>query len=196
MLINANFFLLVFQLKEVIEKLPPEISEGETFKAMYARAEAFLNMVETSKTSSLPTSQEKANNLTAPNNGSTPLLDDSSKRIEDNVDASGMKDLTQENVNNLLESKKTSANTREAVSQSSENGSRSPAPSTPTTEGEKQVIEQFEPGVYVTLVVLSNGAKIFKRVRFRYLKTVAFERYHSQMHLEHYITSLLCATLR
>ncbi|KAJ0792979.1 putative brevis radix (BRX) domain-containing protein [Helianthus annuus] len=33
----------------------------------------------------------------------------------------------------------------------------------------KEVIEQFEPGVYVTLIQLSNGTKIFKRVRFRYM---------------------------
>ncbi|KAL0366106.1 UNVERIFIED_CONTAM: PH, RCC1 and FYVE domains-containing protein 1 [Sesamum radiatum] len=33
-------------------------------------------------------------------------------------------------------------------------------------EGQKEVIEQFEPGVYVTLVVRANGTKIFKRVRF------------------------------
>ncbi|XP_038903739.1 PH, RCC1 and FYVE domains-containing protein 1-like [Benincasa hispida] len=149
------------QLKEMKDKLPPEISDGENFKSMYAQAEAFLNMVETSKTSSLPTGYEKANNLTALNNGSTPSFDDSSKRIEDNLDASGRKDLMQENVNSLLESKKTSA-----ISQSSENGSRSPLSSTTPTEGEKQVIEQFEPGVYATLVVLSNGTKIFKRVRF------------------------------
>ncbi|XP_023537042.1 PH, RCC1 and FYVE domains-containing protein 1-like isoform X1 [Cucurbita pepo subsp. pepo] len=149
------------QLKEMTEKLPPEISDGETFKAMYAQAEAFLNMVETSKTSSLPTSREKSD---TPNNGSTPSLADSSKRLEDDLVTSGMKDLTQVNVNNLLESKKTSA--REAVSQSTENGSRSPLSSTPPTGSEKQVIEQFEPGVYVTLVVLSNDTKIFKRVRF------------------------------
>ena len=52
------------------------------------------------------------------------------------------------------------------LSQSSENGSRSP--SRPGREGEKQVIEQFEPGVYITLIVLPNGSKVFKRVRFRY----------------------------
>lgn len=33
--------------------------------------------------------------------------------------------------------------------------------------GQKEIIEQFEPGVYVTLLQLSNGTKIFKRVRFR-----------------------------
>ena len=162
------------------EKLPPEISDGENFKAMYAQAEAFLNMVETSKTS---TSHGKANIVTMLNNGSTPSLDDSSKRIEDHLDALGMKALTQDNVNSLLESKKISASTGEEVSESTENGSISPVASTPPTEGEQQFTEQFEPGIYVTLVVLSNGTKIFKRVKFRY---------HYSLRC---ITSLLYATL-
>ncbi|KAL6840503.1 hypothetical protein ACP4OV_030313 [Aristida adscensionis] len=34
------------------------------------------------------------------------------------------------------------------------------------THGEVQLIEQFEPGVYVTLVQLKDGTKVFKRVRF------------------------------
>ncbi|KAL5222691.1 hypothetical protein ABZP36_027404 [Zizania latifolia] len=34
------------------------------------------------------------------------------------------------------------------------------------THGEVQLIEQFEPGVYVTLIQLKDGSKIFKRVRF------------------------------
>jgi hypothetical protein len=37
------------------------------------------------------------------------------------------------------------------------------------THGEVQLIEQFEPGVYVTLIQLKDGTKVFKRVRFRYL---------------------------
>lgn len=31
----------------------------------------------------------------------------------------------------------------------------------------KEVIEQFEPGVYITAILLQDGTKIFKRVRFR-----------------------------
>jgi len=34
------------------------------------------------------------------------------------------------------------------------------------THGEVQLIEQFEPGVYVTLIQLKDGTKVFKRVRF------------------------------
>jgi hypothetical protein len=36
------------------------------------------------------------------------------------------------------------------------------------THIEVQLIEQFEPGVYVTLIQLKDGTKVFKRVRFRY----------------------------
>uniref|UniRef100_A0A0A9GZP7 BRX domain-containing protein n=1 Tax=Arundo donax TaxID=35708 RepID=A0A0A9GZP7_ARUDO len=34
------------------------------------------------------------------------------------------------------------------------------------THGEVQLIEQFEPGVYVTLIQLKDGTEVFKRVRF------------------------------
>ncbi|OEL22807.1 putative E3 ubiquitin-protein ligase HERC1 [Dichanthelium oligosanthes] len=40
------------------------------------------------------------------------------------------------------------------------------------THGEVQLIEQFEPGVYVTLIQLKDGTKVFKRVRFRYLSAL------------------------
>ncbi|KAH7858911.1 hypothetical protein Vadar_029275 [Vaccinium darrowii] len=48
-------------------------------------------------------------------------------------------------------------------------GSAARSPKSPKSEGQRQVIEQFEPGVYVTLVQLQNGTKIFKQVKFRYL---------------------------
>ena len=50
---------------------------------------------------------------------------------------------------------------------SSQNG-----PGTPhiaQMEGQREVTEQFEPGVYVTLIQLANGTKIYKGVRFRYV---------------------------
>ncbi|KAK8557332.1 hypothetical protein V6N13_013606 [Hibiscus sabdariffa] len=54
------------QLMEVKDKLPPEVSESETFKAMQTRAEAFLKQLETSEASSLP-----ANSESSPMEGST-----------------------------------------------------------------------------------------------------------------------------
>ncbi|XXG89651.1 hypothetical protein AAC387_Pa12g1603 [Persea americana] len=49
-----------------------------------------------------------------------------------------------------------------------ENDSRSPKTSAVrfSDEGGENLTEQFEPGVYVTLVQLPNGTKVFKRVRF------------------------------
>lgn len=62
-----------------------------------------------------------------------------------------------------------SGQTTESTSQTSRQGS-SRLPRYPSRrEEKKELIEQFEPGVYVTLIQLSNGTKIFKRVRFRYL---------------------------
>ncbi|KAK9724307.1 hypothetical protein RND81_05G062700 [Saponaria officinalis] len=50
---------------------------------------------------------------------------------------------------------------------------------TPTrSEGSRESIEQFEPGVYVTFVQLRNGSKVFRRVRFskrRFAETQAEE---------------------
>lgn len=45
-------------------------------------------------------------------------------------------------------------------------------PSTPETARARatEVMEQFEPGVYVTLLQLPNGAKVFKRIKFRYVR--------------------------
>ncbi|XP_050371988.1 PH, RCC1 and FYVE domains-containing protein 1-like [Argentina anserina] len=44
--------------------------------------------------------------------------------------------------------------------------SKSHESSATRTEGQKEVIEQFEAGVYVTLIQLPNGARAFKRVKF------------------------------
>lgn len=47
-------------------------------------------------------------------------------------------------------------------------------PSAAKTEERREVMEQFEPGVYVTLLLLPNGTKFFKRIRFRYVVSLDF----------------------
>lgn len=50
------------------------------------------------------------------------------------------------------------------------------APGTPETakaEVQKEVMEQFEPGVYVTVLLLPNGSKLFRRIRFRYVVNIS-----------------------
>ncbi|XVE81856.1 hypothetical protein DITRI_Ditri15bG0099700 [Diplodiscus trichospermus] len=115
------------QMKEIIDKLPPDVSESETFRAMQSQAEAFLNMHGTSgASSSLPASLVPS--------------DMQDQRLEDNMDATSQ--------------------------QSSENDSRSSEASAIKGGAEKEIIEQFEPGVYITYVHHRNGGKIFRRVRF------------------------------
>lgn len=72
------------------------------------------------------------------------------------------------------------SNTRDGVQTSTESGSKSKPAS---ADGRKEVIEQFEPGVYVTLIQQGNGAKIFKRVKFRYSNLLIFVLFsHSWLH--------------
>lgn len=52
-------------------------------------------------------------------------------------------------------------------------------PSRVPSMGRREIIEQFEPGIYVTLIQLSTGSKIFKRVRFRYLQNHHFPTFYS-----------------
>ncbi|KAF8411646.1 hypothetical protein HHK36_004204 [Tetracentron sinense] len=145
----------VIQLKEITEKLPPEVFYSETFKTMYTQVEALLksNGIQAFEVSS--SSSSYGNTL-----DKTLLVNESSTDIEDQkmdapVDASGVTNLSQNAV----------------PPQSIENGSRSPEVSAMKNDRETEVIEQFEPGVYVTLIQLRNGTKVFKRVRFRYLCT-------------------------
>ncbi|KAG5560348.1 hypothetical protein RHGRI_003597 [Rhododendron griersonianum] len=85
-------------------------------------------------------------------------------RTEDNLDVTGVSDPSQNGEDTPRHSNR-SSNIREALHlESNESATRSPK--TPKTEGQREVIEQFEPGVYVTLIQLQNGTKIFKRVRF------------------------------
>ncbi|XWS08780.1 hypothetical protein CRYUN_Cryun40dG0030100 [Craigia yunnanensis] len=130
------------QLKEITEKLPPEVSDSETFRAIHTQAEAFLNIHGTSgPSSSLPASLESS--------------DMQDQRVEDNVDAAAAVPSND------------SGNSREAApQQSSENESRSSEASAINGGGGKEIIEQFEPGVYITYVHHRNGGKIFRRVRF------------------------------
>nr|GMD77280.1 PH, RCC1 and FYVE domains-containing protein 1 [Ipomoea batatas] len=119
-----------FQLKEMTEKLPSDISERETIFSLNAQVESFLNTVE-------PQGSEDSSSL-------PPDRISSGSESPHNIDGT-----PQEN---------------NGVSHSiAEGGGR---PSRVPSMGRREIIEQFEPGIYVTLIQLSTGSKIFKRVRF------------------------------
>ncbi|KAL6185113.1 hypothetical protein ACLB2K_041248 [Fragaria x ananassa] len=124
------------QMKEFAERLPHEVSDNNSFKSLLAEADEFINT--SSGRSSLELGQ-----LGAPDRPS--LAHGSSKREDNRVDDHVV-----------------SADTQS----SSGSSSKLPESSTTWTEGQREVIEQFEPGVYVTLLQLPNGARAFRRVKF------------------------------
>lgn len=126
------------------EKLPPEVSESESFKSLQAQTKEFLK---SSNESFLLTSLMQGH------------------RMQDHGDAAQVSEPFQDG-GNILDSNRPSAS--KSHHQSSENGLNSHEGSVSKTSGGKEVIEQFEPGVYVTLVQLRDGSRVFRRVKFRY----------------------------
>ncbi|XP_027366285.1 PH, RCC1 and FYVE domains-containing protein 1-like [Abrus precatorius] len=160
------------KLREVTEKLPPEIAENETLISMRAQAEEFLNEktdIESSSSSpSLESEQQSATDIPASDSDSSKLKE---QGLEANDDASGIVPSTYGG-NILEESNNESMPNNASVSSTgvpptrSENSSRSNDSRIPARDGERSVIEQFDTGVYITLIVQPNGSKVFKRIRF------------------------------
>ncbi|XP_075085997.1 PH, RCC1 and FYVE domains-containing protein 1-like [Nicotiana tabacum] len=151
------------QLKEMTQELPPDISESSALKSIQTQVESFLNTFgnqasedNTSLSSDMSYNQQKP---THRNN-----LSSESVIRNDQWDAAGVQETSHNVDGTIRENHGQSASETRGVHQSSaESVSGSPKAQ---REGQKEVIEQFEPGVYVTLLQLTNGTKIFKRVRF------------------------------
>lgn len=141
------------QLKEITVKLPPEVSESEAFKALQARTEEFLK---SNNESSLLTSFE---------------------RMQDHGD-SAQAPYPSQDEGNIPDSNRPSASKsrNDEHHPSSENGLKLHEAAVRRISGGKEVIEQFEPGVYVTLLQLRDGSRVFRRVKFRYSSKPLFSR--------------------
>ncbi|CAL5192431.1 unnamed protein product [Lathyrus oleraceus] len=149
------FKSMIAQLKEMTEQLPPEVLESEKFSNMVVQAENFIEENPKSKTCLVPSNLESEK----PNE----------RVIEENNNEAAEVNQSQDAGDVFQESNGSCSSNTEAIaapSQSSENDSKSLNSSRPVREGESQMIEQFEPGVYVTLMVKPNGNRVFKRVRF------------------------------
>lgn len=129
--------------------MPPEICESESFKEMHSQIEAFLDTIQT---------QASEDSSAMPPEST----------LEDHNDAAQIQDTSQSVDGTQQESSGSSVSDTKGVNHPSTEGV-SGMPEAARREGRKEVIEQFEPGVYVTLILLADGTKIFKRVRFRYL---------------------------
>ncbi|MED6172181.1 hypothetical protein PIB30_047659 [Stylosanthes scabra] len=158
----------IIQLKQMAEKLPPDIPETENLISTLTQAEDFLKENSAMEAFSAPSISESTRQ-NAPNK---PASDSENSKMQDqgyeeNQEVAASDPPQDEG--NVLEERNGSSlsdNKTTVQPQSSENNSRSLETSRLGRDGETQVVEQFEPGVYVTLVVKPNGAKVFKRVRF------------------------------
>ncbi|RDX68758.1 PH, RCC1 and FYVE domains-containing protein 1, partial [Mucuna pruriens] len=154
------------KLREVTEKLPPEVPDYETLRTIYAQAEEFLHKEKEIESSSTPPSlkskQQSAPNLPTSDSDSSKLQE---LKMEGNDDASRVVSST-DGENTLEEIRTSSAFSPGLTPPSLGNGSRLRDSIIPLREGEGSVIEQFEHGVYITLIVLPSGFKVFQRIRF------------------------------
>ncbi|CAA2975577.1 PH, RCC1 and FYVE domains-containing 1-like [Olea europaea subsp. europaea] len=137
---------ITVQLNEITDKMPPEICESESFKEMHSQIEAFLDTIQT---------QASEDSSAMPPEST----------LEDHNDAAQIQDTSQSVDGTQQESSGSSVSDTKGVNHPSTEGV-SGMPEAARREGRKEVIEQFEPGVYVTLILLADGTKIFKRVRF------------------------------
>ncbi|KAL0391973.1 UNVERIFIED_CONTAM: PH, RCC1 and FYVE domains-containing protein 1 [Sesamum radiatum] len=161
------FKTIADQLKEITGKFPADICESESIKAIHAQVESFLDKygAQAEENSPLPP-ERRPDQQIHPEEMALSFVSNSKEdhRTEDQINPS-VQDRPQDIEGTPEEINGSSVSDRKGVIQSSTD-SGSGTPPAAKTEGQKEVIEQFEPGVYVTLVVRANGTKIFKRVRF------------------------------
>ncbi|PWA55816.1 hypothetical protein CTI12_AA424350 [Artemisia annua] len=149
------FKSIISQLNELTEKLPPEIANDETFKALIDKVNDYIN-----------TYGSDASSSRTPSHYDQPDESPSTSRVRRKKYHKFYED------EDVDETNKSKQNDDNAGAASQENNESSGSNTTKAkrqnsrSDGVKEVIEQFEPGVYVTLLQLSNGTKVFKRVRF------------------------------
>ncbi|XP_057785509.1 PH, RCC1 and FYVE domains-containing protein 1-like [Salvia miltiorrhiza] len=128
------------KLKEIREKIPLEISESESFKLVQAQVESLLHISGALASEGISLRPPEP---TRELNTKEHLI------VPQNIDEASI-----ENNGSSVR-----------VNQSRVEGGPG-TPETASAKAQREVIEQFEPGVYVTLLQLPNGNKFFKRIRF------------------------------
>lgn len=146
------------QLKEITEKLPPEISDCESFESIRDQLESFVDAVRIQEHEDTP---ESSHTRTLEHENQ------SDKASSSSANGSNTKEdhRTEEDHHNLNASEVDTNGSAGAHEQHTDQ----PESSTQhrhRSEVGRELMEQFEPGVYVTVLQLSNGTKIFKRIRF------------------------------
>lgn len=151
-------FAVILQLKEMTEKLPPEGEERDAFNSLQSQLESFL----ATAGAHASLSSYSPLNLEVDQHGSP----QSSISTEDqHTDSTGLNEVSR--IVSQESNNTSSPNVQEDTSQQ-HSGNRYKFVSSSSSNGVTQVIEQFEPGVYITIDLLPNGIKTFHRVKFRY----------------------------
>ncbi|XP_011074548.1 uncharacterized protein LOC105159244 [Sesamum indicum] len=161
------FKTIADQLKEITEKFPADISESESIKAVHAQVESFLDKygAQAEENSSLPPERRPDQQIHTEEMALSFVSNSKEDHKTEDQANPGVQDRPQDIEGTPEEINGSSVSDRKGMNQSSGDSGFGTPPAA-KTEGQKEVIEQFEPGVYVTVVVRANGTKIFKRVRF------------------------------
>ncbi|XP_071732483.1 PH, RCC1 and FYVE domains-containing protein 1-like [Rutidosis leptorrhynchoides] len=187
---------ILSQLNELTEKLPSAISDDESFKALHDKVNDYISIYEndtSSSTSHVQSDQPEESSSSEVAEKKYHKIDESEDVNEDNKPTENIQDINNsaddvddednkqtQDVGGTGETSQNDENVAVDPSENTESSSDNTpdAASRETMEGDsrisrqtnneevKEVIEQFESGVYVTALQLSADIKIFKRVRF------------------------------
>lgn len=172
-------YLLLFQLKYVAEKLSPEEYDAGALALLHAQVEKFIEQTGAYREKKEYNGDVSASLSHYTYEGSKTTIshnDDSLSMAEETSTQYGKMDgggeaARQYVMQAAVEGDKLMGTTtkEEIIHHAPEIESRPKMSTARVHTREDEIVEQFVPGVYVTLVQLPNGAKIFKRVRFRYI---------------------------
>lgn len=163
---------LTAQLKNMAERLPPGVYDTESIRLAYLPNGLEPNGVhnpngngERYLRSDSMTSSSIVTNFIADSSTVNGMLDESVRSSEMNQDSHGQ-GISTPNGNGRIQVSE-AVEDREGVPEV-ENGSRARNSATPVNANqiEAEWIEQYEAGVYITLVALRDGTRDLKRVRF------------------------------
>ncbi|KAL8162783.1 hypothetical protein V2J09_014272 [Rumex salicifolius] len=166
--------LVTIKLKEMTEKMPLEIRESDVFKAMKNEVESFLEENDDTQVSYYHPNQQdhifEANTNKSEASNFPQISESSEITAHDDhlVDHSHPPETPETSESAFQDTTKTP--TFDGIESESSHGThtntRPPKYTTHKTDKPTEIIEQIEPGVYVTVIQLKSGAKVFKRVRF------------------------------
>lgn len=172
-LVTCNY--LALQLKDMAERLPPGAYEAESLKLVYQP-----NGLETNGIKYPGENGDKIDSGTSKGmqNSSELLREDSGSNGHGLATSNGTNERFdsvirdgRDSIQSYRSSVSDCGDAKESSYQDSENGMKSRNSVVPgnASQIEAEWIEQYEPGVYITLVALRDGTRELKRVRFRYV---------------------------